>query len=202
MWMPQEAFVCGAAATFAAIDVEAALAETSTGFSGSAFPFPGDSKRPQPTDKIFMICLQCIRHRHRCYRPDSRPGAERTSRDIVCHHRPRRKDRAFPNSQRLARRADYSTTRHNCRILPDHDPAAFPDAPRMRDDGGAQSDRRTIVYLHAIGILILEIHVVPDEDFALYLHPAQSMQKWSQAGRAGQNPGHQMEYSVEYPSRK
>ncbi len=202
MWMPREAFVCGAAATYVAIGVEAALAETSAGFSGAAFPFPGDSKWPQPTDKISMICLQCIRHRHRCYRPDSRPGAERTSRDIVCHHRPRRKDCAFPNSQRLARRADDSATGHDGRIFSYYDLPAFPGVSGVGYDRGPQPDPRTVVYLHAIGILILEIHVVPDEDSALHLDPAQSMQKWSQAGRAGQNPGHQMEYSVEYPSEK
>ena len=179
MSVPQREFAFGTAAMFAGIGVEAALGEASTGPSGLAFPFPSDSQRLQPADKIFMICVQGVRNRHCRYGPDPGPGAERVGRDIVRNHRSRRKDRGFPNRERLARRADDRATGHDSRILPYYDLPVFPDAPGMGYDRRPQPDPGSVVYLDAIRILILEVNVVPDEDSAVYLDAPQPMQKWS-----------------------
>jgi len=94
-------------------------------------------------------------------------------------NRPSRYHRAFTNGQTLSIGADNCAAYRDDGILFDDN---FSRPSAVCDNCGTKRNDCPVVNLHTLGILVFEIDIITDEDLAVYLNAAQSMQEGPQIG--------------------
>src|SRR5262249_17400888 len=155
------------------------------------------SYRDEPTDEVFDAFGPGERHGYRGDRSRCLRWNKRMRRYILGNDDARANHRAFSNAEGLAGRSDEHCVRADVRVFLDHDPAR---SPSMSEYDCPDADLSAFVNLDAFRVLILQIHVIADENIRCHFDTSPSVQPDANAGRTRKLARQEMEQSVGQPA--